>query len=254
MKAARENKAKKPKKKLNYNPREISSQLIRAGKSRNAGIVLVRAKGKLSALHQALASGQYNDREVRTAIAHARRMVECSRIKVRNLREEEMLKSRNDRDHRNGEQKKRNEVKRRVRKKEQDMKVKMALEENQRVLKEKTQQQILMQKRRMHRNSERGKITEAHMKYLEDQMKENQNEHVQSYDGVSLELSYSASQMSELKMLEQQIQQEAELEVELEFAAMDASGAAALSSAALGASAPGGESVSAEAASVDISI
>ncbi len=254
MRAARENKNKRPKKKLNYNPREISSQLIRAGKSRNAGIVLVRAKGKLSALHQALASGQYNDREVRTAIAHARRMVECSRIKVRNLREEEMLKSRNDRDHRNGEQKKRSEVKRRVRKKEQDMKVKMALEENQRVLKEKTQKQILMQKRRMHRNTERGKITEAHMKYLEDQLKENQNEHAQQYDGVSLELSYSASQMSDLKMMEQQIQQEAELEVELEYVAIEASVSSALSSAPLGAPSPGGESVGAQSASVDISV
>ena len=92
------------------------------------------------------------------------------------------------------------------------------------------------------------------MKYLEDQLKENQNEHAQQYDGVSLELSYSASQMSDLKMMEQQIQQEAELEVELEYAAIEASVSSALSSAPLGAPSPGGESVGAQSASVDISV
>ncbi len=140
-------------KKLKYNSREISSQLVRAKKSQNASIVLIRAKGKLGTLQRALASGDYNEKEVRSAIAHAKRIVECSRMKVRNLKEEEQM----------------------VKQKKQK-------------LEEKILQQELIKKQRMHRNRERGKISEADMKYIEDQMK---NSHMQTdiWDtGVSLEL------------------------------------------------------------------
>ncbi len=249
LRSAKDNRNKRPRKKLNYNPREISSQLLRAKKSNNASVVLIRAKGKLSVLYKAYASGQYNNSEVQIAIVHARRMVECSRIKVRNLKEEEMIEGRNNRDKINGEQKKKSEIKRRVRKKERDAKVKMALEENQRVLKEKTKHQILLQKRRMHRNDEQGKVLEADLKYLEDQMKNTQSENTSGYDGVSVDISMAAAQMSELQIMEQQIEQEAALEVEIEFSAADA---AAMSSAG----APGADmGVSTAAApSIDIAI
>lgn len=227
---AANNQAKRPKKRLNYNPREISSQLARAHKSRNAAVVLARAGIKLGVLQQAYASGQYNESEVRIAIAHAKRMVECARVKTSNLKEEEILKKRNDRDHNSGEQKKRNEVKRRVRQKEQNLKIKMSLEEDQRILKEKNRKQLLLQKRRMHRNDEQRRITEADMKYLEDQMKNNQSDKTVRYEGVSLDLSAEAAKMAELQQLEQQIEQEIELEVEMEYAAMDAG---SLSSAAV---------------------
>lgn len=227
---AANNQAKRPKKRLNYNPREISSQLARAHKSRNAAVVLARAGIKLGVLQQAYASGQYNESEVRIAIAHAKRMVECARVKTSNLKEEEILKKRNDRDHNSGEQKKRNEVKRRVRQKEQNLKIKISLEEDQRILKEKNRKQLLLQKRRMHRNDEQRRITEADMKYLEDQMKNNQSDKTVRYEGVSLDLSAEAAKMAELQQLEQQIEQEIELEVEMEYAAMDAG---SLSSAAV---------------------
>lgn len=227
---AANNQAKRPKKRLNYNPREISSQLARAHKSRNAAVVLARAGIKLGVLQQAYASGQYNESEVRIAIAHAKRMVECARVKTSNLKEEEILKKRNDRDHNSGEQKKRNEVKRRVRQKEQNLKIKISLEEDQRILKEKNRKQQLLQKRRMHRNDEQRRITEADMKYLEDQMKNNQSDKTVRYEGVSLDLSAEAAKMAELQQLEQQIEQEIELEVEMEYAAMDAG---SLSSAAV---------------------
>ena len=60
MQAGRK-KNQKPKKKLKYNSREISGQLQRASKSRNATVVLTRAKSKVAALHAAKASGQYKD-------------------------------------------------------------------------------------------------------------------------------------------------------------------------------------------------
>lgn len=218
---ARKNQSKKPKKQLKYNPREISSQLALAKKSRNAAVVLARAGIKVGALQQAYASGQYDEGEVRAAIAHAKRMVECARVKTNNLKEEEILKKRNDRDHNSGEQKKRNEIKRRVRQKEQGLKAKISLEESQQVLKEKARKQQLLQKRRLHRNDEMRRITEADMKYLQDQISNNQSDKSVRYEGVSLDLSSAAAQMAELQQLEKQIQREAEMEVELEYAAMD---------------------------------
>lgn len=218
---ARKNQSKKPKKQLKYNPREISSQLALAKKSRNAAVVLARAGIKVGVLQQAYASGQYDEGEVRAAIAHAKRMVECARVKTNNLKEEEILKKRNDRDHNSGEQKKRNEIKRRVRQKEQGLKAKISLEESQQVLKEKARKQQLLQKRRLHRNDEMRRITEADMKYLQDQISNNQSDKSVRYEGVSLDLSSAAAQMAELQQLEKQIQREAEMEVELEYAAMD---------------------------------
>ena len=79
----------KVKKSLNYNHREISGQLMRAKKSQSAGNVLSRAKRRLANLQTAAGSGQYDSKEVANAIAHARRMVRCAQLKVRNLKEEE---------------------------------------------------------------------------------------------------------------------------------------------------------------------
>ena len=77
------------KKQLNYNHRDISGQLLRAKKPQSASAALTRAKSKVSMLQRAAASGQYDSREVANALAHARRMVRCAQLKVRNLREEE---------------------------------------------------------------------------------------------------------------------------------------------------------------------
>lgn len=215
------NRNKKPKKKLKYNSREIANQLVRASSSKNASVVLIRAKGKLSVLNNALASGQYNENEVRIAIAHARRMVNCSRLKVRNLKEEELVKGRDEREHSTDEQKKRSEVKRRVRQKERALETKIALKENQQIMKEKKKQLELLRKRLLHRSEEQGKINEADMKYLEAQLKESQNSMTQS-GGVVLELSGVAAQLAELLLEEQQIEQQVEMQVEMETAALSA--------------------------------
>lgn len=228
-KRTKNSKNKKQKKALSYNPREISSQLARASKSRIASVVLVRAKSKLGVLQRQLASGQYNESEVRTAIAHADRMVECSRLKLRNLKEEEQLQVRNDRESGEGKRRKQQEVKRRVKQKEQAIKAKMALQETQRVLKDKMNRQELVRKRRMHRDDEMGKITEADMKYMQDQRKNSQNGDSAQYNGVVLELSGAMSEMSELKMTEKQIERQVEMEMGAAPAGADVSGATALS-------------------------
>ena len=57
----------KNKKHLNYNPKDISGQLLRAGKSGNAARVLSRAKSKVSLLKRCKATGQYDEAELNTA-------------------------------------------------------------------------------------------------------------------------------------------------------------------------------------------
>ena len=70
-----EKSSSKPKKRLNYNYRDISGQLIRAKKSQSAAMVTARAQSKLAVLSRSAASGQYSKKEIANAIAHARRMV-----------------------------------------------------------------------------------------------------------------------------------------------------------------------------------
>ena len=225
-------------------------------KSRNAAVVLTRAKSKVAVLQAAKASGQYKDSDIRVAMAHARRMVECSRMKVRNLKEEELIKSRDNRDHTVKEQKKRAEVKRRVHQKEQDIKLKMAIEENQQILKEKMRKQVLSQKRRMHRSEEQGKITEADMKYLQRMGEGDQPAYSIDLGSVALELSFAAEQLAQLQRIEMQMEQQVEVQVEMEMSGMEASGMGA-TSAETGQALPGASSAGAagvQGASVDVSV
>lgn len=199
MRSIRNKKSSRYQKSLNYNPREIPSQLVRAKKSGNASVVLIRAKSKLGVLQRALASGQYNESEVRIAIAHARKMVQCSRLKVKNLREEEELGQQNDRERETAKQKKKNEMKRRINRKEQEIKAKIAAEENRQALAEKSMRLELQRKRRMHRSEEQGKISEANMKYLEEQLRNSQSSAQQEMTGVVLEFSGTALQMADME-------------------------------------------------------
>ena len=87
-------KSKNGKKALSYNPKEISSQILRAKKTVGAARVLSRARAKLAMLKKAQATGEYDSAELENAIAHAKRMVECADMKVNNLREEDRLRKR----------------------------------------------------------------------------------------------------------------------------------------------------------------
>ena len=161
----------KNKRTLHYNPKELSAQLARATKARNASQVLSRAKNKVSSLSRCLGSGQYNDTEVRVALAHARKMVQCAQMKVANLREEERIAKQNKREQQTEEQKRKTEIKRRVAQKEQQLKMKDNIEVNQKLLKEKAKRQALVQKTKMHRRQEQQQLNKADMEYLEDRVK-----------------------------------------------------------------------------------
>ena len=194
------------KKQLNYNHRDISGQLLRAKKPQSASAALTRAKSKVSMLQRAAASGQYDSKEVADALAHARRMVRCAQLKVRNLREEEREQQSVQKENSGKSQQKEHEVKRRVAQKERQLKQKVAIENTQEVLRQKKKKNEMAQKQQRHRSQERGKIAEADFKY----------------SGFTLDISDAAMSMAELEMMAQnQIEAEAEAEVEAEMSLTD---------------------------------
>ncbi len=215
----------KGKRQLNYNSKEISAQLMRASKARNAAMVVTRAKSKVNSLQRCLGTGVYNDNEVRSAIAHAKRMVKCAQMKTRNLREEEQISKRNQQEHSTKERQQKNEVKRRVGQKEKEIKSEIVLEEAQQAMKEKANRQELLRKRRIHRNQERSKINEADMKYLKEKMNEGKNSYCAD-SGVAIELSTMAMELSEIQLSEhalELLEDQIELEVEMEMGGIDIS-------------------------------
>ncbi|MGN0141273.1 MAG: hypothetical protein ACI4AD_03535 [Roseburia sp.] len=209
-------------KQLNYNHREISGQLMRARKTQAAGVVLTRAKSRVATLQRCAASGDYDSKEVTNALAHARRMVRCAQLKVRNLKEEERERATHQRENTTEEERKRSEVKRRVGQKERQLKQKLVAEEVQQVQQEKQKRQQILQKRRMHRNQERSKINEADMKYWKAYAENRYGAGGSGYgadSGVIMELSTVAVGLSEAQMLAQaelaakQLTQELETEL-----------------------------------------
>lgn len=221
MRTVRQSKNNRITKRLNYNHREISGQLVRAKKVQSASTVLTRAKGKLAALQRCAGTGQYDQKEVTNAIAHARRMVRCAQLKVKHLKEEESEQKSHQKKSGNETQERKNEIKRRAAQKERSLEQKIDMELAQQAQKEKSRQIALAQKRRMHRSEERGKITEADMKYLKGQTENDRSQagDGQMFDsGVFLELSAAAA---ELAMEEELLKQEAEMEIEAELGELE---------------------------------
>lgn len=81
------------KKKLKYQFKDISSQIIRSKTSLSARQVVGQARRELLRLKQEKRSGKYDSEEIEAAINHAEAMERVARKKVRHLEEEEMLKA-----------------------------------------------------------------------------------------------------------------------------------------------------------------
>lgn len=224
MAALRNTGQKKPVKRLNYNHREISGQIVQAKKAQSASTILVRAKSKVAQVARCGASGQYDSKEVAAALAHAKRMVRCAQLKVRNLREEEREESAHYDEGNIRARQKKSEIKRRAAQKEQKIEQKVQIEVFQEVQRTKRRQQELMQKKSMHRSREYGKITEADMKYLKE-MGDNGKYSYTDGNGYDYAVMVSLSaEAAALMMTDAEIQAEVERELAAEFG-MDCSGA-----------------------------
>ncbi|MCI9176324.1 MAG: hypothetical protein HFH49_15590 [Lachnospiraceae bacterium] len=233
-KKSNQNKVKK--KNVNYNPREIRSALTRAKKAQSAGQVLTQAKGKLANLLKAKGTGQFKESELAAAIIHAKRMVRCAQMKTRNLKQEEQLQKRHAAEAKAEEQQQKNDIKLRVKRKEQNLKLKAKTEKSQKIQKQKRQQMELMQRRRIHRNMEHGKMEEADLEY-----KKNMGNAANSSDGAEFERVYIPMdgvevELSEdgMELTEAQIEAQIEQQVEMMIAA-ELAGAAAMPDSSAGA-------------------
>lgn len=81
------------KKKLKYQFKDISSQIIRSKTSQSARKAVSSARREILRLNKEKASGEYDSEEIEAAIAHAKAMERVAKKKVRHLEEEEMLKA-----------------------------------------------------------------------------------------------------------------------------------------------------------------
>ncbi len=190
--------------KLNYNPREISSAILRASKAQSAGRVTVLAKSKLSGLVKCKGNKQYNQGELNAAIAHAKRMVQCAQMKTQNLRQEERMKKRHEQEGKTEQRQEKNEIKARMAREERNMEQKSRIEHMQRVEKERSLKRELMRRKKLHRSQEQGKLNEADMDYLKQQLRGLDNPYSAFVStGVSFDLSPEALQLTEAQIKQQ---------------------------------------------------
>lgn len=79
-------------KKLRYNYKSISTQILRSKTSVSARQVASKARREVIRLKRQRLNGEYNDEELKSAILHAQAMVRVAKKKARHLQEEEMAK------------------------------------------------------------------------------------------------------------------------------------------------------------------
>ncbi len=160
-------KAKLKKKNLNYNRREVSSQVLRANKLGSAARALATARTKVGTLRRCVGTGQYDENELRIAIAHAESIVKTAKKKLSNLKEEQIKEKRVSREKQTNALKK-NVKKQRVRAQRQKIKRELAIGKKQAERQMKAKELRCKQLKRRHRSEELGDVAEADMKYIKD--------------------------------------------------------------------------------------
>lgn len=83
------NTGKKKTKKLQYNFKQISTQILRTKKAFSAGQAVSMARQMAAGLRRKVVTGEYDETELRHAIEHAERMVRIAKKKKKHLQEEE---------------------------------------------------------------------------------------------------------------------------------------------------------------------
>lgn len=83
-------KAKK-KKRLSYNFKKISNQIMMSKTAVNAGKALTKARGNVIMLLMRKRSGEYDDKEIKSALEHAKDMERIAKKRKRHMEEEERL-------------------------------------------------------------------------------------------------------------------------------------------------------------------
>lgn len=84
--------AKKKKKRLQYNFKAISTQIMMSKTSNGANQAVSKARGKVAMLQRQQRCGDYDDTELQHAIIHAKKMERIARRRMKHLEEEEKVK------------------------------------------------------------------------------------------------------------------------------------------------------------------
>ncbi|MDE6389187.1 MAG: DUF4175 domain-containing protein [Lachnospiraceae bacterium] len=83
--------AKKKYKKLNYNFRRLSNQILQTKTSINAKQLTTKSKFQIADLRMKLISGDYNYIEIHNALTHAEKIARVAKKRLKNLQEEENI-------------------------------------------------------------------------------------------------------------------------------------------------------------------
>lgn len=208
-------KAKAKKKNLNYNRREVSSQVLRANKLGSAARALATARTKVATLRRSVGTGQYDENELRIAIAHAESIVKTAKKKLGNLKEEQLKEKRVSREKQTNTLK--NRVKKqRVRAKRQQIKRELSTERQQTERQMRAKELRVKQLRRRHRGEELADVAEADLKYIKDMDRyrryggtENSGRNPTDTTGTAaLEIGDSAMRLNDLERAEQALKYE----------------------------------------------
>lgn len=210
-------KAKAKKKNLNYNRREVSSQVLRANKLGTAARALATARTKVATLRRSVGTGQYDENELRIAIAHAESIVKTAKKKLSNLKEEQFKEKRVSREKQANALK--NQVKKqRVRVKRQQIKRELSAKRQQSERQMRAKELRVKQLKRRHRGEELADVAEADLKYIKDMDRyrryggaENSGRNTVDTTGTAaLEIGDSAMRLSDLERAEQALKYEEE--------------------------------------------
>ena len=94
---------KKKRKRLQYNFKQISLQIMQTKTPVNAKQVTIRARAKAVDLRKKLSSEDYDFSEVRHALIHAEKMIRIAKKRMKNLQQEENLEKKNAKNQIEGE-------------------------------------------------------------------------------------------------------------------------------------------------------
>ena len=88
------------KKRLQYNFKQISAQILRAKKPGSEGQAVIKARVKIASLRRKLGSEDYDDTELAHAIIHAERILRVAKKRKRHLEEEENIERNSEEENR----------------------------------------------------------------------------------------------------------------------------------------------------------
>lgn len=256
-------KAKAKKKNLNYNRREVSAQVLRASKLGMAARALATARTKASSLRRLVGTGQYDENELRIAIAHAESIVKTAKKKLGNLKEEQIKEKRVSREKQANELKKQVKLQR-VRAKRQQIKRELAAQKNHVEQQMKAKEMRCKRLKRRHRGEELADVAKADLKYIKDLQQYrrygdagNSSRSVDTTGTAALEIGDTAMRLSDLERAEQALKYE-EQQMGQDNAAFSGSSASGTIDFSVGDSSgqisSSGDSVAADVAAVGVAV